>query len=273
MPWDPERYQQFYDERMAPFEDLLALARFPDALPQRRELCLVDLGCGTGELTARLCDRLGAQAEHARVLGIDNSRSMLARAQELSRPQLQFAHADIADFAPAGPVDVLFSHAALQWVDDHGTLFKRLCGFLSPGGQLLVQMPANHNHVSHRIVRELAKESPWQQHLGGFCRYSPVQGIDFYAELLHAVGCREPLVIEKVYGHILKDARAVLDWVRGTMLIPYLERLDRLDPSLSAAFLAEVERRYCVAMPAQPYYFAFKRTLIVATAAPACVPA
>src|SRR3972149_2610153 len=70
MPWDPERYEQFERERYAPFDDLSGLVEV------REGLRVIDLGCGTGELTRRLADALPESA----VLGIDSSPEMLARA-------------------------------------------------------------------------------------------------------------------------------------------------------------------------------------------------
>ena len=78
--WDPALYRRFSNERFAPFDDLLALVR------PRAGIGAVDLGCGTGELTARLHERLG----DGDVLGIDTSEAMLERARSLERPGLRF---------------------------------------------------------------------------------------------------------------------------------------------------------------------------------------
>src|SRR5947209_11813782 len=107
MPWDPDRYHLFKRERAAPFEDLLALIR------PREGMHVIDLGCGTGELTLRLADALAGSD----VVGIDSSPDMLERARELSRPGLRFELGDLQD--AGGSWDLIFSHAAIQWVDDH----------------------------------------------------------------------------------------------------------------------------------------------------------
>jgi trans-aconitate 2-methyltransferase len=76
MPWDPERYHQFQKERSAPFDDLFQLVQI------RPGLEVIDLGCGTGELTLQLAERLpGSQ-----VLGIDSSPEMLERAARTNTP-------------------------------------------------------------------------------------------------------------------------------------------------------------------------------------------
>src|SRR5579883_2627945 len=115
MGWSPDLYRKFQEERFAPFDDLVALAAF---LPGMR---MVDLGCGTGELTARLA----GLSPGSTVLGLDSSPSMLAKAQPLAKGGLRFALGKIEDWDESG-LDVVFSHAALQWVEDHEALFRRL---------------------------------------------------------------------------------------------------------------------------------------------------
>jgi len=250
MTWSPEQYHKFRDERAAPFEDLVALAAL------RAGMRVLDLGCGTGELTAQLA----ALAPGSDVLGLDSSSAMLEKARPLARAGLRFEQGRIEDWSAEGAYDGVFSHATLQWVDDHDALFRKLARALAPGGQLLVQMPSNHDHVSHRIVRELAASAPWKERLGGFVRLSPVRTIDFYAELLHGLGLARPTVVEKVYGHVLEDGRAVLEWLKGTLLVPYIERLGAGAPD----FLGVLGDRIAAACPERPYYFAFRRTLIAA---------
>ena len=104
MAWDPEQYRKFQAERFAPFEDCLALVE------RRPRLRVIDLGCGTGELTRRLHEALpGSEVE-----GIDSSAEMLERAAPLAGPGLRFEQRSIE--ALEGTWDLVFSHAALQWV-------------------------------------------------------------------------------------------------------------------------------------------------------------
>src|SRR5438445_1486073 len=161
MPWDPDRYHQFQSERFAPFEDLVALVTL------REGLSVIDLGCGTGELTARLAERLPGSD----VLGVDSSPEMLARAQTLARPGLRFERRAIE--AVRGAWDLVFSHAAIQWVDDHAALVPRLLGLVRPGGRLAVQLPSNHAHPAHALIAEVAGEEPFRAALGGWNRQAP----------------------------------------------------------------------------------------------------
>jgi trans-aconitate 2-methyltransferase len=252
MPWDPDRYHQFERERAAPFEDLLALIRV------RPGMRVVDLGCGTGELTRRLADAL----PESDVLGLDNSPQMLARAASQARPGLRFELGDIQN--AGGTWDLIFSHAALQWVEDHANLIPRLLSMLRPGGQLAVQAPSNHSHPTHTLILELAGQEPFYSALGGWRRIAPVLPIDAYAELLFANGAQNLTVFEKIYSHVLKNADGMADWTSGTALVPYFERLS---PELRDQFMARYRARLHELWPGSPVFYPFRRTLFAATMA------
>jgi trans-aconitate 2-methyltransferase len=250
MPWDPEQYRKFQAERFAPFDDLVAL------IDVRSNLRAIDLGCGTGELTARLSDLLPGSD----VTGIDSSAEMLARAAALARPGLRFEQRAIED--AEGAWDLVFSHAALQWVDDHATLIPRLFSLVAPGGQLAVQVPSNHHHDSHVLIRETASEEPFRAALDGWTRTAPVLSIDAYAGQLFALGAERIVAFEKVYAHVLEDADAIADWVKGTALVPYLERLPA---SLRDAFMKRYRGKLRARWPESPVFYPFRRTLFAAT--------
>lgn len=250
MPWDPDRYHQFQTERAAPFDDLLRLVNV------RPGLEVIDLGCGSGELTRRLADHLPESS----VLGLDSSVEMLQKTAPYARPSLRFARGRIED--AAGDWDLIFSNAAIQWVDDHPALIARLLAMLRPGGQLAVQMPSNHNHPTHQLILQVAQEEPFYSALGGWVRRSPVLPVDDYAGLLYRHGGRDLVLFEKVYPHILSDADALADWTSGTALVPYYERLE---PGLKDRFMeryrSELRRRF----PEKPVFYPFRRILFTAS--------
>jgi trans-aconitate 2-methyltransferase len=248
--WNPERYERFQAERERPFADLLAL------IERRPAGVVVDLGCGTGALTTRLHAELSARE----TIGVDSSAAMLERAQATRVPGLRFVQADIAHWSPPEPADVLFSNAALQWVDDHPRLFARLAGMLAPGGELAVQMPANYDHPSHTIAAEVALEEPFASATGGYARVSPVLAPEAYAELLHQLGLAEQHVRLQVYGHVLDSTLAVVDWVRGTLLTDYAVRMS--DALFEQFVMRYRERLLGVLGERSPYFFAFKRILL-----------
>jgi trans-aconitate 2-methyltransferase len=222
----------------------------------REGMSVVDLGCGSGELTRRLADTLPGST----VAGIDSSPQMLERAKELARPGLSFAAGEIETIT--GQWDLVFSHAAIQWVDDHEILIPRLMSLVRPGGQLALQLPSNHRHPSNAMIIATATEEPFSRALDGWVRVPPVMEIDDYAELLYRSGAAEITVIEKVYCHMMADADAIAQWTSGTALIPYLERLPR---ELHAAFLDGYRAKLAGIWPRGPVFFTFRRILMAAT--------
>jgi trans-aconitate 2-methyltransferase len=253
--WNPERYARFAAERAQPFHDLLDLVR---PVPGGR---VVDLGCGSGELTAELHRRLRA----GQTLGLDSSPAMLERARPHEGGGLRFQLGDIADF-DGGGWDVVFSNAALQWLPDHEALFGRLVGALAAGGQLAVQMPANFDHPSHVVADELAGEEPFRSELGGWRGMAPIAPPEWYALLLDRLGVAEQHVRLQVYLHHLADREQVVEWVRGTLLTAYARRLPA---ELFERFLDRYRERLLPRLDdGRPYRYPFKRVLLWARRPP-----
>lgn len=251
--WNPAQYDLFRAQRQAPFYDLLALveAGAKEAAPRTA----VDLGCGTGELTADLHRRLRLSA----TLGLDSSAKMLAKSPQ-DVAGLTFAPGDLQTWRAPTPVDVLFSNAAVQWCDDHPRLFAALVESVAPGGQLAVQMPTNHDHLSHRLATEVAREPEFAARLGGFERPTTVLPVERYAELLHRLGLRDINAYVRVYCHELPDVAAVALWVQGTLLTPYQARLDAAG---YAAFVARYGQRLVAELGDQrPFFYGFKRLFL-----------
>ena len=248
MTWDPSQYERFKDQRSRPFFDLLALVQ---AIPGGRA---IDLGCGTGELTQLLHRR----AEAAETVGLDSSAEMLGRSGPFARDGLSFIRGDIGDFSDTDRWDLIFSNAALHWLPDHPALLSRLARALRAGGQLAVQVPANHDHVAHRTARAVAQEEPFLSATGGLPA-SPLLAPEEYARLLHRLGFSEQSVRLQVYGHTLGSRDEVIEWVKGTTLTPLRARLD------DAGWARFLERYREALLPqledTRPYFYTFKRVL------------
>lgn len=250
MSWNPEVYHKFQAERFTPFEDLVNLIDVKEGLK------VIDLGCGTGELTMRLADMLPGSD----VLGIDSSPEMLEQAKEKERPGLRFELCTIEEFS--GEWDLVLSNAAIQWVDNHEDLVPRLFSSVTPGGQIAVQLPSNHNHVTQLLVHEIAKEAPFAAALDGWTRKSSVLSIREYAELLYETGGMNINVFEKVFSHVMRDADAVADWLSGTMLLPYFERLpEELRKPFRDRYITRLREYY----PRDPVFYPFQRIFFSAT--------
>ncbi|MEW6145435.1 MAG: methyltransferase domain-containing protein [Thermodesulfobacteriota bacterium] len=244
MSWNPELYHKFQSERFAPFEDLMNL------IVVSHGLRVIDLGCGTGELTRMLADRLPGSD----VLGIDSSPEMLEQAKSKEREGLRFELRSIEEVG--GEWELVFSNAAIQWVEDHAELVPSLFNLVSPGGQIAVQLPSNHNHETQLLIHEIAKEPPFTDALKGWSRKSPVLSINSYAELLYKCGGMNIVVFEKVFPHVMRDTDAVADWLSGTMLRPYFERLPG---ELRGKFVDSYRKRLRRLYPSDPVFYPFRR--------------
>ena len=232
--WDAGQYLRFADERTRPALDLLA--RIEIAAPRR----VVDLGCGPGNSTALLRGRWPDAAFE----GLDASQDMVAAARRY-HPGIEFVAGDIAGWMPVELYDVVFSNAALQWVGNHAELVPRLIAAVKPGGVLAVQMPRNHDFATHALMRRVAEEGPWRERLIGARDPSPVRPPEFYYDSLVPLS-RYMILWETNYIQIMDGVRAIIAWLHGTGLGPFLGRLDADEQQ---QFLERYERLLAEAFP------------------------
>ncbi len=252
MPWNPETYNKFKKERNLPFYDLLAL------IAVKPRLTVLDLGCGTGELTRMLADAL----PDASVTGIDASAEMLRESVQFERAGLRFYLQSIEETLQSDEqYDLIFSNAAIQWVNDHPVLLPQIIARIRAGGQLAIQLPSNHHSFTHTGIRELAAREPYVTALNGWNRESPVLPPETYAEILFNNGGGNIRVFEKVYPHVLPDAAALVEWTSGTALVPYMERLP---DHLQQQFRLEYAKMIAAQTRSVPVFYPFKRTLMAA---------
>ena len=248
--WDPGQYGRFRDERSRPFYDLATLVQ------PRPGMRVVDLGCGTGELTAWLHGELQA----AETVGVDSSDAMLEKAAAFVRPGLRFDRGDIRSTPARFPegFDLVFSNAALQWVTGHETLFAELAKLVRPGGQIAVQMPVNQG-VPHRLTAEIAQREPFATALEGWVREDPVRDAAFYSRLLYDFGFAEQHVRLQIYPHILESTHGAVEWLKGSLLTAYQARLPA---DLWPQYLETYEAALLAIEGAhRPYFFPFPRVL------------
>lgn len=252
MTWDPQQYLVFADHRLRPAIDLL------NRITLDGPSTVIDLGCGTGN-TTRL---LKARWPTASILGIDNSDAMLAKARA-EMPEIAFQHADLTDWRAERPVSLIYSNAALHWLDHHEELFPNLMRQIVPGGILAVQMPRNHQAPSHVGIADTIAAGPWATTLTKVRSIQPVGEPAAYYDLLAPFSNRIE-IWETQYLQVLEGAAPVVEWTKGTVLKPYL---DALADEERPAFLADYQDRMAGAYPPQPdgrTLLPFRRIFIVA---------
>ena len=252
--WDPDVYQRYKAYRDRPALDLmLQIPR--DLDPQE----IWDLGCGTGEHATLLA----ARHPRAKVHGLDSSPEMLARGQAM-RGDIDWVLGDIATFAPDVAPDLIFTNAALQWLEGHETLFPRLMGLLAPGGVLACQIPVVADDGWRRSLREVARDGPWADRLGALAPVRSEADPRSYHDWLSPLSADLDIWVT-TYVHALGGEDPLIDWTSGTSLKPYLDPLS--DPAERAAFLATWRARLAVDYPRRDdgvTLFPFPRLFIIA---------
>jgi trans-aconitate 2-methyltransferase len=201
---------------------------------------VVDIGCGPGNSTELLLARYPG----ASLVGLDSSPEMLAAARK-RLPAVTFVEADVAAWMPDPPVDLLYSNATFQWVRGHRDVARRLLATLPTGGVLALQMPDNLAEPTHRLMHDVALEGPWRQKFAAPIEREEIPPAAAYYDLLKPLAANVD-IWTTIYNHPLADAAAILEWVRGTGLRPYLARLT---PDEERAFLADYLARLREAYP------------------------
>jgi len=254
MAWDPKTYLSFGAERTRPAAELLA------RIPIKTASLVADLGCGPGNSTALL----RARWPQAEIDGIDSSTEMLREARA-SGLDIRLHEADIAQWTPKAPYDVIYSNAALQWLAHHETLFPRLLSFLRPGGVLAVQVPRNSDELCDRIIREAASDPRWAARMQGVRDFWNVRPPETYYDLL-AEQARSIDLWETRYFHPLEGDDAVFRWSMGTGLRPFASALES---PLKEEFIEHCRLLLAEAYPPRPNgrtIHRFLRLFLVTTA-------
>ncbi len=244
--WDADLLLRFDAEREQVVRDLLA--RIPGD-PRR----IADLGCGPGTSTRLLCERFAP----ARVTGVDISQEMLAVAAKRTQG-VELVRADIDEWRPEAPLDLVFADSSLQWLGDHEALFAKLMGWLAPGGTLAVQMPDNRQEPSHALMRLIAADGPWADRLVPIAKTRAFIAAyrDYYRWLRPSSAALD--IWQTAYIHPLDGVEAIVDWFRGSALRPFLapltpaereEFLARFREGLSESYEAETDERVLFVYP------------------------
>jgi trans-aconitate 2-methyltransferase len=255
MAWDPAQYLKFAGPRLRPAIDLLG--HIEAGAPG----LVFDLGCGAGNVTRFIAERWPT----ARIVGIDGSAEMLGKAKA-DLPQIDWQQADLATGRPPQKPDVIYSNAALHWIEDHAPVFVALFSSLMPGGTLAVQIPRNFGAASHTSMGEAARMGPWRARLEPLLRPAPVEPPDFYYNLLAPLAAKLD-IWETEYLQVLEGEHAVKEYTKSTWLSPLLAALDEPERSqFEATYTTLVDAAYPRRADGETL-FPFRRMFIIATAA------
>lgn len=156
--WDAETYDAVSDPQFEWGMEVL------ERLELRGDEVALDAGCGSGRVTAELLERL----PNGRVIAVDGSEAMVAKAKERLGDRAACLVSDLVELRLDEPVDLIFSTATFHWIGDHDRLFRQLRSVLKPGGRLVAQCGGHGNVAAHtRAIIAVASDPDYGQHLTG----------------------------------------------------------------------------------------------------------
>ncbi|KAJ3029151.1 UNVERIFIED_CONTAM: hypothetical protein HDU68_012920 [Siphonaria sp. JEL0065] len=263
--WTPSQYLRFGGERLRPALDLLAQARI--ALEDKSVERVIDLGCGTGNITPFLVETW----PDSRIVSVDSSREMLDKVYAYNATigkNVEYTKADFEGFHTDTKVDLIYSNAALHWVSFgvHEILIPKLLGYLNPGGVLAFQIPDTRSQPSHLLMREAAKQLGWMDRIletrWVTCDRDP---IDYY-KLLKPQATQINMWHSK-YAMILEGENPVADFTASTGLGPYVDAFGGKDSVNGKLYIQKYRKLIADAYPKTEdgkTIFEFNRFFIVA---------
>lgn len=202
--WDAENYKDGFSFVSAYGEDVLGL------LTVKAGSNVVDLGCGNGSLTAKLCS-LGYNCT-----GIDASESMLVLAREL-HPDITFEQADALSFRLDKPVDAIFSNAVFHWIDEdkQEKMLSNVARNIRPGGELVCEFGGyGCAEAIHSTLEALFRE-----HHRRYARIFYFPTIGQYAPLIEKSGMRVEYAI--LFDRPTPQKGTIKDWIRMFDMKPF----------------------------------------------------
>jgi len=155
--WDADTYDAVSDPQFNWGMEVL------ERLELRGDELVLDAGCGSGRVTAELVKRL----PEGRLLAVDGSEAMVAKARDRLGDRAAYLVADLSELELDEPVDLVFSTATFHWILDHDVLFRRLRAALRPGGRLVAQCGGEGNVAEHaRVIASVAARPEFAAHFG-----------------------------------------------------------------------------------------------------------
>ena len=250
--WNSEQYLKFKKQRTQPAVDLVK--RMNIEHPKN----ILDIGCGPGNSTYVL-RKMFPEAD---ILGVDNSEDMIRKAEE-TYPDIRFKNCDVTTgLDQLDEYDVIFSNACLQWIPDHREFIPKLFRKLNKNGVLAVQIPMNGNETLFQIMNEVTSQPQWNFSGMDLEKNETLLPEEYFDILSSCTGNFD--IWETVYYHNMPSVEAMVEWVKGTRLRPYLNALDK---ATAECLEKEITERAIAAYDVQrngEIIFKFRRFFFVA---------
>lgn len=217
--WNAKDYQKHSKAQQEWAKELITKLRL------KGTEAILDLGCGDGKVTAEIASIV----PEGSVLGVDSSSDMIDLATEKfsnsDHPNLSFSLMDARELSFENQFDLIFSNAALHWIQDHQPAICGMYKSLCPGGRILLQMGGKGNAADiFATVQNFIKQPEWQPYFHDFPFPYGFYGPQEYRQWLEEAGFRVDRV-ELVPKDMMQAGRTGLaGWIRTTWL-PYTDRV------------------------------------------------
>jgi trans-aconitate 2-methyltransferase len=211
--WDAETYDRVSDPQFEWGMEVL------DRLELAGDETVLDAGCGTGRVTAELLERL----PRGRVIALDASPAMIAKAREALGDAVEYVVMDLAELELAEAVDVVFSTATFHWLPDHDNLFRRIAETLKPGGRLHAQCGGAGNVARHaEAIARVSSSAEFAEHFRNLPLIWNFSSAEQTAERLSGAGLEQ---IETSLEHKPLRPPEPREFTRTVTIGPHLQRL------------------------------------------------
>jgi trans-aconitate 2-methyltransferase len=217
-----------------------------DLLKLNGDESLLDIGCGDGKITELISKKLSL----GKVLGIDSSKDMIRFAKQKFTndrfPNLSFQTADACDFLFKNEFDVIYSNAALHWIEDQLCILKNAYNSLKRNGRILFQMGGKGNlNEMFEIIRTTLLNNKWKKYFEGFEFPYFFFGDSEYSEFLSKAN----FVIDKIelIPRIMThdNVNGLAGWIRTTWH-PFLNRIPN---NLRVDFINDIVNDFLIKYP------------------------
>lgn len=253
--WNANIYEKFKKERVQPSIDLLNRVNIDDCNR------IIDIGCGSGMSTLPLRQRF----HDSEIIGVDLSENMLNQAKSLIEDVTWIRRDCGKKLNDLGTFDLVFSNAFLQWLPNQNEFIMNTRELLNEGGLLAIQVPAFDDMMISQIIKDTVNEFDSKNKV--FCNMKERIRIRYNLQEYYEMFSKYYSTIEiwqTNYIHQMKDWASIIEFVKGTALLPYLECLDDKQTIDFMEMLHNKTKQHYTASENGTVLFEFKRIFIIA---------
>lgn len=251
--WNPNKYLVFKNERTQPAIDLV------ERIELKNPKSIIDIGCGPGNSTQILVEKY----PNSTITGLDSSKAMIEKAKS-DFPNQIWIHEKVENMDENKKYSLIFSNAALQWIDNHDILIPKLWNLVDEKGAFAAQIPNFEKMPINDAINNVLGKTKWSNCIKNIFWNKQYLGLDYYYELLNK--CTDEIILwETHYYHIMQSMQGIVDFVYSTALKPYLEQLNNENEKQEFEIeILEECRKYYKEQSNGKVLFPFQRKFIVA---------